>query len=219
MMGDSENVIIKLKFIRSEKDGRIYVRRNGRSIRLREPLGTDAFHAEYQRALLDTAAVQPNRSASRASLAWLCMRYFASADFKGLAPSTQAMRRRVLEHICHRHGDKPYARIESRHVRDLRDEKRGPDSANGVLKALRGLFAWAVEAEYATVNPAKSVPKLRSKTTGFHTWTREEVRQYEKRHPPGTKPRLALALLLYTGARRGDAIRLGRQMQRRLANL
>jgi integrase len=88
-----------------------------------------------------------------------------------------------------------------------------------VLKALRGLFAWAVEAEYATVNPAKSVPKLRSKTTGFHTWTREEVRQYEKRHPPGTKPRLALALLLYTGARRGDAIRLGRQMQRRLANL
>jgi hypothetical protein len=27
MMGDSENVIIKLKFIRSEKDGRIYVRR------------------------------------------------------------------------------------------------------------------------------------------------------------------------------------------------
>jgi integrase len=140
------------------------------------------------------------------------MRYFASADFKGLAPSTQAMRRCVLEHICHRHGDKPYARIESRHVRDLRDEKRGPESANGVLKALRGLFAWAVEAEYATVNPAKSVPKLRSKTTGFHTWTLEEVRQYEKRHPPGTKPRLALALLLYTGARRGDAIRLGRQM-------
>jgi integrase len=60
--------------------------------------------------------------------------------------------------------------------------------------------------------PSQSVPKLRIKTTGFHTWTLEEVRQYEKRHPPGTKPRLALALLLYTGARRGDAIRLGRQM-------
>jgi site-specific recombinase XerD len=46
--------------------------------------------------------------------------------------------------------------MESRHIRDLRDEKPGPESANGVLKALRGLFAWAVEAEYATVNPAKA---------------------------------------------------------------
>jgi integrase len=102
--------------------------------------------------------------------------------------------------------------MESRHVRDLRDERPGPESANSLIKALRGLFAWAVEAEYATSNPAKSVPKLRYKTAGFHTWTLEEVRKYEERHPLGTKPRLALALLLYTGARRGDAIRLGRQM-------
>jgi len=208
----AETVIISLKFIRREKDGRVYVRRHGRSIRLREKPGTDAFHAEYQRALLETRSAQPARSASRGSFAWLCLKYFASAEFKALAASTKAVRCRILERICDRHGNKPYARMEARNVRDLRDEKPGPESANGVLKALRGLFAWAIEAEYATINPAKSVPKLRCKTAGFHTWTLEEVRQYENRHPPGTKPRLALALLLYTGARRGDAIRLGRQM-------
>lgn len=34
---------------------------------------------------------------------------------------------------------------------------------------------------------------------------------FRKRHAVGTKPRLALALLLYTGQRRGDVVRLGRQ--------
>jgi integrase len=41
--------------------------------------------------------------------------------------------------------------------------------------------------------------------------TLEEVRQFERRHPIGTKARLALALLLFTGQRRSDITRLGRQ--------
>jgi len=47
--------------------------------------------------------------------------------------------------------------------------------------------------------------------SGYHTWTPEEVRQFEARHPVGTKARLALALLLFTGQRRSDITRLGRQ--------
>ena len=39
----------------------------------------------------------------------------------------------------------------------------------------------------------------------------EDVRQFEARHPIGTKARLALALLLFTGQRRSDITRLGRQ--------
>ena len=39
----------------------------------------------------------------------------------------------------------------------------------------------------------------------------EEVQQFEKRHPVGTKARLALGLLLYTGQRRSDVIRFGKQ--------
>ena len=34
------------------------------------------------------------------TLRWLCTRYFSSTDFKQLDPSTQTVRRRVLEHIC-----------------------------------------------------------------------------------------------------------------------
>ena len=58
------------------------------------------------------------------------------------------------------------------------------------------------------------MPKLPPKNPdGFHTWTRDEVRQYEARHPSGTKARLALALFLYTGVRISDAVRLGPQME------
>ena len=46
---------------------------------------------------------------------------------------------------------------------------------------------------------------------GHHTWTDEEIARFETRWPIGTRERLALDLLLYTGLRRGDVVRLGRQ--------
>ncbi|MEI9901164.1 MAG: hypothetical protein WDN31_14625 [Hyphomicrobium sp.] len=46
---------------------------------------------------------------------------------------------------------------------------------------------------------------------GHHTWTSEELEQFEARHPIGTKARLAFGLLIYTGVRRSDVVRLGRQ--------
>lgn len=46
---------------------------------------------------------------------------------------------------------------------------------------------------------------------GIHAWTIEEVEQFEAKHPVGTKARLALALLLYTGQRRSDVVQLGKQ--------
>ncbi len=68
---------------------------------------------------------------------------------------------------------------------------------------------------YATTNPARGVPMLPSNNPdGFHAWTREEVHQYMERHPTGTKPRLALAIFLYTGVRISDAVLLGPQMER-----
>ena len=55
---------------------------------------------------------------------------------------------------------------------------------------------------------------LRTGSQGWHTWTIDEVRQYEAKHPLGTRARLAFALLLYTGVRRSDVVKLGRQMIR-----
>jgi integrase len=41
---------------------------------------------------------------------------------------------------------------------------------------------------------------------GFHRWTEAEITRFEARHRIGTKPRLALALGLYTGQARQDVV-------------
>lgn len=46
---------------------------------------------------------------------------------------------------------------------------------------------------------------------GFVAWSEEDIAKYLKRWPAGSRERLALVLLLYTGQRRGDVIRMGRQ--------
>ena len=61
-------------------------------------------------------------------------------------------------------------------------------------------------------DPTRDVKAIRRKNAdGFHSWTDAEIAQFEARHPIGTKPRLALALLLYTGQRRSDVVTMGKQ--------
>jgi hypothetical protein len=43
-----------------------------------------------------------------------------------------------------------------------------------------------------------SPPSAEAKSDGFHTWTDDEIALFEAHHSIGSKPRLALALLLYT---------------------
>lgn len=70
-------------------------------------------------------------------------------------------------------------------------------------------------AEYQEAIAGKTATKsseAAEKTArGSLRWLIEEVHQYEARHPIGTKARLALALLLFTGQRRSDVVRFGRQ--------
>jgi integrase len=97
-------------------------------------------------------------------------------------------------------------------VEVLRDRKlTTPEAANSRLKAVRQVFLFGVRKKFVAQNPARDVEYLKSGSQGFHTWTVEEVQQYEKRHPIGSRARLALGLLLLTGQRRSDIIRFGRQ--------
>ena len=57
----------------------------------------------------------------------------------------------------------------------------------------------------------RDVKAIRVKSDGFHSWTEDEIAQFEQHHQIGSRARLALALLLYTGQRRSDVVRIGRQ--------
>ena len=55
------------------------------------------------------------------------------------------------------------------------------------------------------------MPYLKGRVGGHHSWTPEEVARFELHHPIGSKARLAMALLLYTGQRRSDIVLFGKQ--------
>ena len=76
---------------------------------------------------------------------------------------------------------------------------------------LRSLCQFAVKRGWLRDDPTRDIKQRSIKGDGFHTWTDDEIAQFEAHHPIGTKPRLALALLLYTAQRRSDVVRMGRQ--------
>lgn len=148
----------------------------------------------------------------------LILAYYACHEFRNLKSSTKYVRRGILERLMREHvapgnpltvAQLPAA-LTPKVIRVLRDRHDStPESANNTLKALRAMYKWAIEADHVAANPARDVPYIKNKTAGYHTWTDEEVLAYEARWPLGTCQRVALAVLLYTGLRRSDAVRAG----------
>ncbi len=186
---------LDLKYLVTDTDRhgneRIYVRRHGRKVRIREMATVEDFMAAYRAALETPSVDRRSTTAAPGSLRWLVQSYYGSAEFTGLHESTRTKRRLILEGICVDHGTKPFARLETKHVRTLiRDPKAAtPEAANGRVKALRQVFKWAVEVGAAHDNPARDVPMLSpNNPDGFHTWTREEVQQYQATIQAGPRP-------------------------------
>ena len=106
------------------------------------------------------------------------------------------------------------------HVGVIRDRKKAaPAAANNRLKRLRTMFRWAMQPERkhlgVTTNPARDVDKLKSKRKGgFPVWKPADLDKFEAHHRIGSKARLGLALLMFTGARRSDVVRFGPPMVR-----
>lgn len=89
----------------------------------------------------------------------------------------------------------------------------GIEAARKLRKELVRLFEFAVKLRLRSDNPVDQAERVKvaagERSTGFHTWTESEIVQYREYHRPGTKARLAMELMLWTGQRRGDAIRMG----------
>lgn len=205
---------------------RYYYRRNGQpKVRLPDQVGSPEFEVAYIAVHGGGAAAAPLtvRAAATGTLLWLVQHYYASSDFMMLDPVTRSKRRPILDAICQEPlsqtdssplGDCPLRVFGAAHVQVLRDRKVAtPEAANGRVKALRRVFAFAVENKppLAQGNPARDVKLLKTNTSGHHTWTLAEIDAFVKVHPRGTKAHKMLCLLLLGGVRISDAARLGRQ--------
>ncbi|OPY99248.1 hypothetical protein A5906_26335 [Bradyrhizobium sacchari] len=180
-----------------------YLRRPGLpKARLHGFPGSPEFLAEYEAA---KATLPETVNAGLVS-------YYQSTAFTtGLAKSTQQQRRAILERFREDHGDKRVALLHSMALQNIINKKT-PNAQRSFKKARRGFIDHCLSLGMIKVDPLPGLKFARTKKTGgFHTWTEDEVRQYKERHPPGTKARLALGLLLNTGHARSDVTRMGRQ--------
>lgn len=211
---------IRLKYIHRFRDRtgtlRHYLRAPGAPKRVPLPgkPGSPEFMQAYSLAIAALpATTEPGEARTvPGSLDALAVAWYRSAEFRQLGPSTQKVYRGILDRIRGKHGTKPIRLLEPRHVRGFVAEKaETPAAANHVLRIMRLIMRFAVQEGWRQDDPTRDVRRLKEKGDGIPTWSEEDIAAFEAKWPVGTRERLALALLLYTGQRRSDVVRMGRQ--------
>lgn len=186
--------------------------KDGPRTRLPGEYGSDEFMAAYRAAFAGEKPATKTKDDPR-SLNWLLSQYRESSAYRSLSSATRKQRDNIFKHVTDVSGNAPYRAITKKHIVDGRERRAGtPSQAGNFLKAMRGLFRWALESQLVDADPTEGVagPK-RARTEGFAAWTDDDVAKYYAKWQPGTKERVWIDVLLYTGLRRGDAVLLGRQ--------
>lgn len=185
----------------------------GKNVPLPGSPGSPDFLASYQAAVDQAARDKPPVGAERnaaGTVAQAVALYLGSAKFGRLAPDTRRTRKNELERFREAKGALPVAPMERRHVeRFLRD--RSPVSTRNALKALGPFLDWCVAEGLIAVNPTAGIARPTGSKEGYRPWGEDQIAAFRRRHQIGTKARLALELLVNTGAARVDVVQLGRQ--------
>jgi integrase len=182
-----------------------------RLIPLPGKVGSPEFMTAYNAAVAATTVHEVGKTRSApGTVSAAIASYYKDNRFTSLASGTQMSRRAILERFRADHGDKRLAGLQKQHVAAILGAKK-PFAARNWLKALRGLMQFAVATGLISSDPTTAFEPAKAKAGRIHTWTETEIEQYEAQHPIGSRARLAMALMLYTGQRRSDVLRMGPQ--------
>jgi site-specific recombinase XerD len=151
---------------------------------------------------LAVAAVSSN------TLEWLIERFEQSPAFLKNKPATLASYRCHLRRMKAVAGSHPFRQMTTDQTTQAHKAiaAETPGQANNVLNLLRAVFNWAIEEKLMSSNPALGVKVGQYQVEPFHPWSEDEIAQYERTFPIGTNERVWLDVILYTGARRSDAV-------------
>lgn len=202
------------EFLDRHSKPRIRFRKKGLPVRYAKAQpGSAEFTEEYNAWLKSERAPVVIGTIEPRSFDDLISRYYSSMEWKVLTnPRTQRVYRGDIERFRNIYGNRQVdgmtaARL-SKLIGNMSDR---PAAANNLKKRLSQLFNFAILLGWQTHNPAKSVKPFKNTGDGIKAWDEEQIALFEACHPLGTKPRLAMALMLYTAQRRSDAVRMGPQ--------
>jgi integrase len=213
--------------------------RDAPRIRLPDSYGSDLFERAWRAAVAGhplpltqdgPGAPMGGRRVSRGSLDWLIRLYLQSDEFKTGRPTTQRIRRGVLEKLAADKGSVSIEDIDQATIKASLDARKDtPHMARAWLGCVNAMFAWATAERLPdpvtgaptpilAASPCAGMKRLPlpkpedpEEETGHPTWSEDDLAAFEAAYPLGTRERLVYSVLLYTGLRLGDAARLGRQ--------
>ena len=193
------------KYVYRKKGGGVYLqRRVFKTVRFVSEPSTPEFWAEYALILRGRAPVPEGRT-----LKALAIGYQLSDRFTGLAPRTRQDYLRVLDYVKEKLGHLPADRMQRKDV--IRGQQANKDAvrfANYIVQVLRVMFEHAIDQGWRQDNPAKGVRLLKSGRTPRLPWPPEKIAAFREAAPLGTRARLIFELLLGTGQRIGDVLKM-----------
>ncbi|WP_431280943.1 tyrosine-type recombinase/integrase [Humitalea sp. 24SJ18S-53] len=206
---------IKLPFIHEFRKGRVtyrYFRKDRIKVRLRGQPGSKEFMAAYQAALQGVPPAIGERRTRPGSMGALAASWYSSERFVALTEGSQLRYRRIFEALLKDHTDDLVGELQAGHIRAIVTSRaKTPAAARALLNVLRQVLHHAFDIGMRADVPTRDIRPPRYKAKPLATWSEEDVAAFEAKHPLGTRARLALALMLYTGQRSGDVIRMGPQ--------
>ena len=203
-------------FVDRHGRSRYYFRRPGfKQVPLPGLPWSPSFMAAYEAAMKGEALPRKEIGESRSqpgTIAALVAAYFSSPQFKGLSASTQATYRGIIERFRREHGHRRIVTLQRDKLAEMLGNRAAtPTAANNWLRMVRMLMQFAIFINMRGDDPTLGIKTLKVRSAGFLTWGEDQIAAYRKKHALGTKARLALELLVNTGQRRSDVVRMGRQ--------
>jgi integrase len=181
----------------------------GPRIRIKAIYGTPEFDAAY-RAALSGEAPRAAGKAVKGSLEWLWMLYRQTNAWTDLSMVTRRQRENIMRGVLKTGGNQPLSSITGKAI-EQGIARRKTFAARHFVDTLHGMFKWAVKAQHIKFDPTAGQAVAKPKSKGFPPWTEEELEIYEARWPLGTRERVMFGVYCFTGLRRGDAAKLGKQ--------
>jgi site-specific recombinase XerD len=143
-------------------------------------------------------------------------RFYDSLAFKRGGEGWQKDRRRILDAFRAEYGRFELRHFEPHLIERILEKKLEQRVINGrriggsaaavrLREQLLVFFRWAKKQKLIASNPVEEADTPDHKEVGYYKWTEEDIAAFRAFWKLGTKPRLALELVLWTGSRRKDA--------------
>jgi integrase len=207
---------VRLRYLHAfvDRTGRVryYFRHRGQRWPLSGQPGSAEFTARYDELLRQCLAT--NQAANvvfgPGTVGLVIEKYLASADYTSKAVGTQQVYRVALDKLKEICGRALLANLQERHIRQIRQRFPATSKADLAVMLLRNLWVFAKEVLAMDLgpNPAAEVRNLHYRGWSHEPWPEWVIEKFDAEAHPKPNAQLALVLLLYTGQRASDVVKM-----------